>query len=101
MPNSVRRMVLLLTGLSLQAAPSFYKDVLPILQDHCQVCHRAGEIGPMPLVTYAETKRWSAEIARRAGLREMPPWFAVPGVGHFSNDPSLTPDQIATLDGMV
>jgi hypothetical protein len=27
----------------------------------------------------------------------MPPWFAVPGIGHFSNDPSLSQDQIATL----
>jgi len=27
----------------------------------------------------------------------MPPWFAVPDIGRFSNDPSLTPQQIATL----
>jgi len=31
-------------------APTFYKDVLPILQNHCQTCHRPGEIGPFPLL---------------------------------------------------
>jgi hypothetical protein len=95
-------MALCLTGLPLHAAPSFYKDVLPILQDHCQACHRTGEIAPMPLVTYRETLKWSGEIARKAAAKEMPPWFAVPlaadpKIGHFSNDPSLTSAQIATL----
>ena len=86
-----------LAGLPLYAAPSFYKDVLPILQDHCQSCHRTGQIGPMPLVTYQDARKWSAEIVRRTTAREMPPWFADPGIGHFSNDPSLTAEQIATL----
>ena len=29
-------------------APTFSKDVAPILQKNCQSCHRPGEIGPMP-----------------------------------------------------
>ena len=45
--------------------PTFYRDVLPILQNHCQVCHRPGEIGPMPLVTYAQTKPFARAIAIR------------------------------------
>ena len=44
------------------AKPTFYRDVLPILQDHCQVCHRAGEIAPMPLVTYQQTRAYAAAI---------------------------------------
>ncbi len=79
------------------ASPTFYKDVLPILQDHCQACHRAGEIAPMALVTYSDARKWSSEIARRTTAREMPPWFADPKIGHFSNDPSLTSAQISTL----
>jgi len=86
----------------LYAAPAFYKDVLPILQDHCQACHRIGEIAPMPLVTYQDARKWSALIATKTAAKEMPPWFAEPlpadpKIGHFSNDPSLTPQQIATL----
>ena len=91
------RLALSLAGLRLCAAPTFYKEVLPILQDHCQVCHREGQIAPMPLITWQDARKWSPEIARRTGLREMPPWFADPRFGHFSNDPSLTAAQIATL----
>ena len=77
--------------------PTFYRDVLPILQERCQSCHRAGEIAPMPLVTFEEAHRWSQAIARMTATRQMPPWFAEPNIGHFSNDPSLTRKQIATL----
>jgi len=42
--------------------PTFYRDVLPILQQHCQVCHRRGEIAPMPLVTYPQVKPYARAI---------------------------------------
>ena len=80
------------------SSQSFYKDVLPILQGHCQTCHRAGEIAPMPLVTYDQTRPWADEIASAAQSRMMPPWFADPRYGQFSNDPSLTDKQIATIE---
>ena len=77
--------------------PTFYENVLPILQQHCQACHRVGEIAPMPLVTYAQTHRFAAQIKRNVTRRIMPPWFADPCCGHFSNDPSLTAQEISTL----
>ena len=45
-----------LIGLSASAhaqsnTPTFSKDVAPILYQNCTNCHRAGEIGPMPLVS--------------------------------------------------
>ena len=78
-------------------APTFYRDVLPILQQHCQSCHRIGEIAPFPLVTYEDARRYASAIRDATTKREMPPWFADPRYGHFSNDPSLTPQQIQTL----
>lgn len=77
--------------------PTFYKDVLPILQQHCQACHRPGEIAPFPLVTYDQTHRWAGLIRDAVQQKKMPPWFADPRFGHFSNDPSLTPQEIETL----
>ncbi len=77
--------------------PTFYKDVLPILQTHCQRCHRPGEVAPMPLVTYEETKPWAPAIAASVQSRMMPPWFADPNTGHFADDPSLTAAQIEIL----
>src|SRR5579883_470453 len=77
--------------------PNFYRDVAPILQQHCQSCHRDGEIAPMPLVTYRQTRPWADKIATMVSQKRMPPWFADPHFGKFSNDPSLTPEQIQTL----
>jgi hypothetical protein len=82
---------------ALVATPTFYRDVLPILQQHCQTCHRAGEIGPMQLMSYAQTRPFARAIADSAAKREMPPWFADPAIGHFSDDPSLTQQEIDTL----
>ena len=64
------------------AKPTFTKDIAPILFDRCVQCHRAGDIGPMPLVTYEQTRPWSAAIQEAVLKRRMPPWFAgqAPGV---------------------
>ncbi len=77
--------------------PTFWRDVLPILQQHCQVCHRRGEIAPMPLLTYRQVKPYVVEIKQVTSQRTMPPWFADPHFGHFADDPSLTPQEIVTL----
>jgi hypothetical protein len=89
--------VFLATTTESKSSPTFYKDVLPILQSHCQSCHRAGEMAPMPLETYRQVKPFARSISDVTGKRVMPPWFADPCCSHFSNDPSLTVDQIATL----
>ena len=83
------------------AKPTFYKDVLPILQDHCQNCHRPGEIAPMSFVTYQEVKPWVAAIRMAVESKSMPPWFADPRYGKFSNDPSLTPQQVGLIANWV
>jgi hypothetical protein len=77
--------------------PTFYKDVLPILQTHCQSCHRPGEVAPMPLVTYEQTRPWAQAMAHSVEMKMMPPWFADPRYGHFANDPSLTAQQIDAI----
>jgi hypothetical protein len=82
-------------------APTFYKDVLPILQDHCQSCHRPGEVAPMPLVTYKQTRPWANAIAHEVQMKMMPPWFADSRYGRFANDPSLTEQQISTISAWV
>ena len=78
-------------------SPTYYRQVVPILQQHCQVCHRPREIAPMPLVTYEQSSAWAGQIRDTVRSRKMPPWFADPCCGHFSDDPSLTEQEIATL----
>jgi hypothetical protein len=95
---------LLLSGVSIAPSqqkaagpPTFYRDILPILQQHCQACHRPGEIAPMPLITYEQARLYAPVIANKVAARIMPPWFADPQFGHFSNDPTLTAQEISTL----
>ncbi len=82
---------------SFAGTPTFYRDVLPILQFHCQSCHRDGEMAPMPLETYVQVQPFARAIERVTAARTMPPWFADPCCGHFSNDPSLSPALIKTI----
>ena len=72
------------------AAPTFSKDVAPILYKNCTNCHRPGEIGPMPLVSFNDARPWAKAIANRVTDGTMPPWHADPAHGEFLNDRSLS-----------
>jgi hypothetical protein len=76
---------------------TFNKDVLPILQNNCQTCHRPGEVAPMSFLTYESTRPWAKAIKTAVLTRKMPPWFADPHYGEFRNAPKLTPAEIDTL----
>src|ERR1041385_6001220 len=82
-------------------APTFNKDVLPILQKNCQGCHRPGEVAPMSLLTYSDARPWAKAIKTAVAGRKMPPWFADPKYGHFSNDKRLSDAEIETLVAWV
>jgi hypothetical protein len=79
------------------AQPTFYRDVLPILESRCQECHRPGQIAPMDFSTFETTRPWAKAIRDAVRTRKMPPWFADPCCGKFGNDRSLTAAEIDTL----
>jgi mono/diheme cytochrome c family protein len=83
------------------AGPTFYKDVLPILQANCQSCHRPGEIAPMPLLTYDQARPWARAIKTATASRQMPPWFADPAYGHFANERRLSTRELETIAAWV
>lgn len=76
---------------------TFTKDVAPVLQKNCQGCHRPGETAPMSLLTYEQARPWAKAIKEAVVLKKMPPWFADPHYGKFSNDRSLSQKEIDTL----
>jgi hypothetical protein len=80
-------------------AVTFARDVAPILQNHCQVCHSLGSIGPMPLTTFEEVRPFAALISQRVQTRTMPPWHMdkTVGIQAFKNDISLSDAEIRTL----
>jgi mono/diheme cytochrome c family protein len=84
-------------------APTFTKDVAPILFAHCANCHRPGEIGSsVPLVSYDGARPWAESIKEKVLKREMPPWSADPSASlKFRNDPRLSQQDIDTLVAWV
>jgi hypothetical protein len=82
---------------------TFTRDVAPIFQEKCEVCHRPDNIGPMSLVTYEEVRPWVRSIKARVVGREMPPWHLDKDVGiqKFINDRSLSDREIDTIVGWI
>jgi hypothetical protein len=81
--------------------PTFYKDVLPILQKNCQQCHRPGESAPFSLLTYESARPWAKAVKGAVVARKMPPWFADPKYGHFANDARLSDGDVQTIASWV
>src|ERR1700726_2616242 len=79
------------------ASVTFHKDVLPILQKNCQGCHRPGQIAPMSFLTYENVRPWAKAMKAAVASRKMPPWFADPQYGHYTNDRSLKQSEIETI----
>ncbi len=76
-----------------EATITFTKDVARILQKNCQECHRPGQIGPMALLTYPQARAWADTIREVIVQGRMPPWFADPHYGKFSNDRRLSQEE--------
>jgi hypothetical protein len=86
------------------SAPTFAKDIAPILQRSCQNCHRPGSVAPMSLLTYDDVRPWARSIKQRTGLGTakmgvMPPWFIdkTVGIQEYKDDISLSDKEIATI----
>src|SRR5215510_8284174 len=91
---------LLMTSMAVSQANTsltFHKDVLPVLQKNCQICHRPGQIAPMSFLTYESVRPWAKAMKAAVLSRKMPPWFADPKYGHFSNDRALKQSDIDTI----
>ncbi len=76
---------------------TFTKDVAPVLQKNCQGCHRPGEAAPFSLLSYEQARPWAKAMKEAVRLKKMPPWFADPQYGKFSNDRSLSQKEIETI----
>ena len=85
------------------AGVTFSKDVAPILQRSCQVCHRPGSIGPMSLLSYADARRWSGLIRTKVAGRDMPPYQYDRDIGiqQLQYDPRLSDADVATVVAWV
>ncbi|MCH7825165.1 MAG: cytochrome c [Acidobacteria bacterium] len=86
-----------------EAAVTFTRDVAPILQENCQICHRPGSVGPMSLLTHEQVRLYAPLIKDKVAAREMPPYHLDTGVGiqAIKNDWRLSEEEIATIVAWV
>ena len=78
---------------------TYARDVAPIIQDNCQVCHQPGSIAPMSLMTFEEVRQYAGLIRAKVADRIMPPWHIdrSMGIQEFKNDRGLTDKEVATV----
>lgn len=76
---------------------TYSRDIAPLIQSNCANCHRPGEAGPFPLLTYADVSAHAHQIAEVTKLRLMPPWHAHDNFGHFRDERRLSNSEIALI----
>jgi hypothetical protein len=70
-------------------------EIKRLVEARCVSCHSEGGRAPMPLTTYEEARPWARAIREEVLTRRMPKWHVVRGYGDFTNDPSLSPFEVA------
>ena len=78
-------------------APTFSKDVAPILWNHCAGCHRPGEVGPFPLLNYKDASKRAGFLKEVTASKQMPPWKAEPDYGSFHDARTLDDAQVKAI----
>lgn len=73
---------------------TFHGQIEPIVLQDCAPCHRPGESGPFPLLTYEDVRKRAAQIVKVTNSRYMPPWLPEPGYGQFKEERRLSDAQI-------
>ncbi len=82
---------------SIARAPSYCRDVAPILWKNCVICHRPGEVGPFSLLTYRDAAKRAGFLAEITDSGRMPPWKAHLGAGVFLDTLRLDDRERTTL----
>lgn len=83
------------------AAPTFNKDILPLLQTRCQPCHRPGQMAPMPLVTLDQIRAYAKPIVDQVKSGQMPPWYSDKCCGQYSPEHQLSASEISMIEAWV
>jgi hypothetical protein len=84
-------------GGSATGAVTYYKDVLPILNQHCVSCHAPGGIAPFAFTSYDDTHGYAGLMAANTQSGTMPPWMPAPGCGDFRDVRRLAAADVATI----
>ncbi len=80
---------------------TYCNQVVRIVQEKCQTCHRPGTVAPFSLLEPDDAVHWADMIREVVLERRMPPWLADSRYGKFANDRRLSQAEIDTLVGWI
>ena len=78
-------------------AVTYSRDIAPILNTNCVVCHRPGAIGPFALATFADVHPRARQIAQAVQSGAMPPWKPAPGVERLRGERRLSANDVDSI----
>jgi tetratricopeptide (TPR) repeat protein len=79
------------------AAPTYARDVAPIIHAHCSPCHHEGGPGPFALLDPDDVDDHAEQIVEVTRSGYMPPWLPREGYGRFAGQRGLSATQRAVL----
>ena len=79
-----------------QNTVTYHKDIAPILNAHCQMCHSSGNVAPFELITYDDASDWMKPGLREIEALRMPP-AQVEGDYPFVHENSLSKTEVETI----
>lgn len=74
-----------------------FAEVAPLFRAHCMPCHRAGQAGPFPLISYNDVRRKAKTVRKMVVNRWMPPWPADTTYTRFLGERALAERPIALI----
>ena len=80
---------------------TYHGRIEPLIYPYCAPCHRPGEAGPFPLLSYEDVRKRAAQIVSVTRSRYMPPWLPEPGFGDFAGERRLSETQLRLIEEWV
>jgi hypothetical protein len=92
---------LLISAAAAPAPVSYERQIAPLLNDRCAMCHHAEGSAPFALLTYEDARRHARQIAVVTKSRAMPPWKVEPTDGPFIGQHPLSDGEIDLIQRWV
>jgi hypothetical protein len=80
---------------------TFAAHIAPLVWEHCMPCHRPGQAGPFPLISFADVRRKARTVRFMTEHRYMPPWPADTAYSRFLGERVLNAREIALIGRWV
>jgi peroxiredoxin len=79
---------------------TYYKDVAPILRNHCMMCHSDGNVGPFTLTSFDDAADWMKTGLREIKAGRMPPAQVESDLA-IPNQNTISAEEVKILESWI